>query len=73
MHGLGRYQEAVECYDKAIRLYPDNPNSWYAQGLTLEKLGRYKEAIASYDKAIQIGSLFMAKEAKENLLKRLKK
>jgi tetratricopeptide (TPR) repeat protein len=73
LHGLGRYQEAVECYDKAIRLYPDNPNSWYAQGLTLEKLGRYKEAIASYDKAIQIGSLFMAKEAKENLLKRLKK
>jgi tetratricopeptide (TPR) repeat protein len=51
---LGRYEEAVASYDKAIEIKPDNDSAWNNRGNALDELGRYSEAIASYDKAIEI-------------------
>jgi tetratricopeptide (TPR) repeat protein len=49
-YDLQRYQEAIECYDKA----PNSATTWYNKGLALTKLDRYEEAITSYDKATEI-------------------
>jgi tetratricopeptide (TPR) repeat protein len=49
-YDLQRYQEAIECYDKA----PNSATTWYNKGLALTKLDRYEEAITSYDKATKI-------------------
>ena len=54
LYSLGKYDEAIECYDKAIQIDPDSPVVWNNKGLALNSLGKYDEAIASYDKAIQI-------------------
>jgi curved DNA-binding protein CbpA len=54
LYALGKYDEAIECYDKAIEIDPGSPVVWNNKGLALNSLGKYDEAIASYDKAIEI-------------------
>ena len=51
---LGRNEEAIASYDKALKIKPDYHLAWNGRGNALEKLGRYEEAIASYDKALKI-------------------
>ena len=50
----GNYSKAIECYDKAIALKPNDAVVYYNKGLTLYNLGKYQEAIACYDKAIEL-------------------
>ena len=33
---LGRYAEAIECYDKALEINPKSAEAWFNKGLTLE-------------------------------------
>jgi curved DNA-binding protein CbpA len=54
LYFLGKYNEAIKCYDKAIEIDPNNPVVWNNKGLALNSLGKYDEAITSYDKAIGI-------------------
>jgi tetratricopeptide (TPR) repeat protein len=51
---LGRYEEAISSYDRAILIKPDDHDIWNNRGISLDNLGRYEEAIASYDQAISI-------------------
>ena len=51
---LGRYEEAIASYDKALEIKPDQDEGWYNRGIALVILGRSEEAIASYDKALEI-------------------
>ena len=51
---LGKYDEAIKCYDEAIRINPDDADIWKSKGITLKKLGKYDEAIKCYDEAIKI-------------------
>ena len=51
---LGRLGEALEPYDRAIELNPNNALAWNNRGLALYELGRHHEALASLDKAIQL-------------------
>jgi tetratricopeptide (TPR) repeat protein/CHAT domain-containing protein len=54
MYNLGRYVEALTCYDHAIESHPDNDLAWYNRGIVLGQLGRIEEAIASYYQACAI-------------------
>ena len=56
LYFLGKYDEAIKCYDKAIAIDPNDADAWNNKGLTLNSLGKYDEAITSYDKAIKIDS-----------------
>ena len=51
---LGRYEEALASYDRALEIKPNNDEAWYYRGNALHKLGRYEEAITSYDRALEI-------------------
>ena len=51
---LGRLQEALVCFQRALEITPDNHLAWYNHGNVLRKLGQYEESIASYEKAIQL-------------------
>jgi tetratricopeptide (TPR) repeat protein len=51
---LGRFDEAILSYDKAIVLAPDDPEAFYNRGGCLQKLKRFEEALVSYDKAIAL-------------------
>lgn len=59
----GRYTEAIQCYDKAIEIEPEDvkAKAWYNKGTVLDYvMGRYAEAIECYDKAIEIEPNFDA-------------
>ena len=50
----GKYEEAIEAYDKAIEINPQDTNAWYNKGNDLCNLGKYEEALNAYDKVIEI-------------------
>ncbi len=51
---LGKYQEAIRYYDKAIKLNPRDTIAYMGKGIALYYLGKYQEAISCYDKAIEL-------------------
>ncbi|MFQ5884781.1 MAG: tetratricopeptide repeat protein, partial [Thermoplasmata archaeon] len=51
---LGRFEDAVINFDKAIDLDEKYSEAWYNRGLALEALKRYEEAVGSYDRALKI-------------------
>jgi tetratricopeptide (TPR) repeat protein len=50
----GRFDRAIEDYDKAIDLDPFYAHAYNNRGLALEKTGRLDKAFADYDKAIAL-------------------
>ncbi len=51
----GRPEEAIPMFQKAIRLNPFSPGSYYLTfGVALQNLGRYEEAVAAYKKVLQL-------------------
>lgn len=60
--GLGRYDEAIQCYDKIIEDYSNVDYAkdflslaWNNKGITLQKMGRNLEAETSFAKAKELG------------------
>lgn len=51
---LGRIQEAVECFERAIELCPHLAEVWNAQGAALLAIEKYDDAVLCLDRAIQI-------------------
>jgi tetratricopeptide (TPR) repeat protein len=51
---LGRREEALAAYDKALTLDPDNANLYVGRGNALGDMGRAEEALAAYDKAVTL-------------------
>ncbi|MEW6619494.1 MAG: serine/threonine-protein kinase [bacterium] len=71
---LGRLQEAVSCFDKALKINPRDAEVWYNKGFALGNLGRHQEAISCYDEALAINPRYAeAWGNKGNVLRRLGK
>lgn len=51
---LGRYQEALACYDQALAIDRSQPLSWVHRGTALEALGRTEDALACCDQALKL-------------------
>lgn len=51
---LGRHEEALACYDKALEILPSLAQAHFSKGVALFALGRVQEAIACYDDAIRV-------------------
>ena len=54
LFGLGRYEDAISCYDRAIHNTPNEPKLWCSLASALMKLKRHREAIACFDRAIHL-------------------
>ena len=50
----GNHEEALQAYEKALTLNPDDSDAWYNKGKTLDKLSRHEEALQAYDKALEL-------------------
>jgi tetratricopeptide (TPR) repeat protein len=51
---LSKYQEAIDCYDKAIEIQPNFSYAWDNKGDVLSILEKYAESNECHDKAIEI-------------------
>ncbi|MFW9876272.1 MAG: tetratricopeptide repeat protein [Candidatus Thorarchaeota archaeon] len=47
------YEQARRCFEKALRINPDNPKLWNKQGTIYFELGEYENAISCYDTALE--------------------
>lgn len=45
---------AIECFDKAIRVNPENDLAWGDRALILDKQGKTEESIVSFSRALKI-------------------
>jgi len=54
LHNLGRLEEAVAGYDRALALAPDMAEIHYNRANALQSLARLDEAVAGYDRAIAL-------------------
>jgi tetratricopeptide (TPR) repeat protein len=54
--GLGKEEEAIIHYDRAIELYPNFEQAWSNKGAAMSKLGRYEEATSCFERSIEIQS-----------------
>jgi tetratricopeptide (TPR) repeat protein len=59
LSNLGRNDEALDCYEKAIDLDPNFVYAWSGKGWALSNLGRNDEALDCYEKAIDLDPNFM--------------
>ncbi len=51
---LGRYEEAIRDYDKAIELNQDHATAYNNRGMTYGMMERYEDAINDFDRAIEL-------------------
>ncbi|MDY6936200.1 MAG: tetratricopeptide repeat protein [Cyanobacteriota bacterium] len=51
---LERDEEALNAYQRAVELKPNDPDSWNNLGLVLEGLGQFEEAMEAYRRAISL-------------------
>ena len=55
LFNLGRYEEALKVYEKAIEMEPGSANLWCNKGMALFKLERFvPESIEAFNKAIEL-------------------
>lgn len=54
LFGQGKYDEALQAFDKAIEINPQLAGAWTGKGYALIALGKYDEAVQAFDKAIEI-------------------
>jgi Flp pilus assembly protein TadD len=52
---LGRHERAIQDYDEAIRINPENANAYYGRGLAYGELGKSVESERDIQKAKFLG------------------
>jgi tetratricopeptide (TPR) repeat protein len=50
----GKYDDAIKCYDEAIRLDPKHAATWSMKGYALFVQGKYDESIKFFEEAIRL-------------------
>jgi len=54
LHEMGRDEDAIACYGKALQADPGSANAWIEKGISLCMLRRDQEALRCYDHALRI-------------------
>ncbi len=51
---LGRHEEALKAYEKAVEINPQYAKAWFYKGFALGEFERHEEALRAYEKAIEM-------------------
>lgn len=57
---MGRYEEALQAFNQALRRNPDYAEGWNCKGIILMQMDRCREAIRCFDRAIALRPSFAA-------------
>jgi len=71
---MGRYEEAMACINRALRINPRNEITWNSRGNALVKLNQYYKGMRCFDEALGINPRYeVAWNNKGNLYARLRR
>ncbi len=62
LYKLGKYNESLQAYNKAIEADPKFASAWYHKGFALKALGRTEEAKAAFVKAAALAKIKASSE-----------
>jgi tetratricopeptide (TPR) repeat protein len=51
LNDLGKYEQAIQYFNKAIEIGEGNGKAWNNKGISFYSLSKYEQAIKCYDKA----------------------
>ena len=54
----GKYDEAIQAYDRVIEINSQDANAWYNKGVILNIKGKYDQSLQASYKAIEINPQF---------------
>ncbi|MEM4715582.1 MAG: tetratricopeptide repeat protein, partial [Candidatus Nitrosocaldus sp.] len=54
LYRLKRFDDAIRCFDKALRINPRDVKVWRNKGNALVELGMLNEAVKCFNKVIEI-------------------
>jgi tetratricopeptide (TPR) repeat protein len=54
LNSQGKYEKAIQAYDKAIMIAPHDADTWYRKGLILKLLGQTEDADEAFEKAKEL-------------------
>ncbi len=57
MNELGRYKEAIACFDTILEDSPKNIRAMTGKGIALRELGKNEEALGHFEKAIGLNPI----------------
>ena len=49
-----QYEEALRCFEQALRLNQNDSELWNFKGISLRSMGRYEEANECFQKSLEI-------------------
>jgi tetratricopeptide (TPR) repeat protein len=52
--GVGSYDQAMRHFDRAIRIWPDNPDAYLNRGIAEHNSSHREEALADFDRALDL-------------------
>ena len=54
LENVWRHEEAIQAYDMALKLNPQDATTYYNKWVALSKLWRYEEVVQAYDVATEL-------------------
>ena len=71
---LGRHQEGLACFERALIIRPDSVDAWANHATTLLELGKYERALVELERALSIEPMhFVSWNSRGNVLVALKR
>jgi superkiller protein 3 len=52
LEDLGRLEQAIASFDKALQIKPDDHGAWFNRGNAMEDLRRLEEALGSWEQSL---------------------
>jgi serine/threonine protein kinase len=68
---LGKLEESIKCFDKAILVEQENPEIYYLRGKAYKDKGIYKLAIPDFKKAIELNPRYALAFLERGLLRKM--
>ena len=66
----GQYKEAINAYDKALKIEPNNALHLFGRGLVAEELKQWQDALADYNRVLQANP---PKDTADDIRQRIKR
>ena len=60
LHERGEFASAIEDFDRAIKLKPDNSDAWFYSGVARKRMGMHEKAIENFDEAIRLNADYVS-------------